>query len=51
MFKWETEKEKTLRLAKVPPKQKMEWLREMSEFTAKISSKRIQKIRRKLREG
>ena len=51
MFKWETEKEKTLRLAKISPCKKMEWLREMSEFMIKTSSKKVLKIRRLLRES
>jgi hypothetical protein len=50
MFKWETEKEKTLRLAKISPKKKMEWLREMNEFMVKASSKKVLKIRQRLRE-
>jgi hypothetical protein len=50
MFRWETPKERTLRLKKISPKTKMEWLREINEFMAKASSKKIMKMRQKLRE-
>lgn len=49
-FEWETEEERLLRFMKIPPKKKLEWLRQMYEFTVKCSSKRTMQIRRKLRE-
>jgi hypothetical protein len=49
-FEWETEDERLLRFMKIPPKKKLEWLREMNEFMAKCSSKRTKSIRRKVRE-
>ena len=50
IFKWETERERLLRLMKIPPKKKLEWLRQMHEFVVKSSSKRDRLIRRRLRE-
>ena len=50
MFQWETENERLLRFMKIPPKKKLEWLRQMNEFIAKASSKRDKVLRRKLRE-
>lgn len=50
IFEWETEEERLLRFMKIPPKKKLEWLREMHEFMVKCSSKRTKSIRRKLRE-
>lgn len=49
MFRWETAKERTLRLTKISPRTKMEWLREINDFMS--SSKKIQNIRRKLRSA
>ena len=46
IFKWETEKERLLRLIKIPPKKKLEWLREMHEFVAKFASKHKKTITR-----
>ncbi len=51
MFKWETQKERTLRLMKISPQAKMEWLRDINEFITKNSSKKIQKIRRELKNN
>ena len=51
IFKWESEEERLLRYMRMPPKKKLEWLRQMQVFTAKFSSKRTAKIRRKLREA
>jgi len=48
-FRWETDEERLLRHMKLPPKKKLEWLREINEFTAKYSSKRTKQIRSKLR--
>ena len=50
IFEWESEEERLLRFMKIPPKKKLEWLREINEFIAKCSSKRSKLIRRKLRE-
>lgn len=49
-FKWESDEERLLRLMKIPPKKKLEWLRQIHLFIAKYSSKRNRSIRRKLRE-
>ena len=49
IFKWETEKERLLRLMKISPKKKLEWLREMHEFVSKFTSKNNKTIRQKLR--
>jgi hypothetical protein len=49
-FEWETEEERLKRYMKIPPKKKLEWLRQIHEFTVKSSSKRTMKIRWKLRE-
>lgn len=49
IFKWESQRERLLRFMKISPKKKLEWLREINEFTAKYSSKRSNLIRRKLR--
>jgi hypothetical protein len=46
MFGWESEKERLLRLAKIPPKKKLEWLRQMNEFMAKCAPKNIAKIKK-----
>ncbi len=48
--KWETEEERLLRLMKIPPKKKLEWLRQMNEFLVKSSSKRDKLIRWELRK-
>jgi len=50
IFKWETEKERLSRFMKIPPKKKLEWLRQMHEFIIKSSSKRDKLIRWKLRK-
>ncbi len=47
---WESEQEKLLRYMRIPPKAKMEWLRQMNEFSLKASTKKIRDIRKKLRE-
>lgn len=51
IFEWETEEERLLRFMKIPPKKKLEWLRQMHEFMVKCSSKRTRLIRWKLRES
>jgi len=50
IFEWETEEERLLRFMQIPPKKKLEWLRQMHEFMVKCSSKRTKMIRWKLRE-
>ena len=50
IFKWETEEERLLRFIKIPPKKKLEWLRQMNEFIVRCSSKRSKLIRWKLRK-
>jgi hypothetical protein len=50
IYKWETDKERLLRFIKIPPKKKLEWLRQMNEFIVKASSKRDKLIRWKLRK-
>ena len=49
-FKWENEEERLLKLMKIPPKKKLEWLRQMNEFIVKCSSKRSKLLRWKLRK-
>ena len=46
---WETQEERVLRFMKIPVQQKMEWLRQMQEFTVKTSTKKLLAIRWKLR--
>lgn len=50
IFKWETEQERLLRLMRISPRKKLEWLRQMHEFIVKSSSKRDKLIRWKLRK-
>lgn len=50
-FGWETEEEKLLKYMKWPAKKKLEWLRQMHEFTVKTSSKKMLALRWKLREN
>ena len=47
---WESEEEKIARYMKIPAKKKLEWLRQMHEFTVKNSSKKMLALRWKLRE-
>jgi len=49
IFKWETEEERLLRHMRIPPKKKLEWLRQMHDFILKSSSKKTREIRWKLR--
>jgi hypothetical protein len=46
----ETEEERLKRHMKIPDKKKLEWLQQMHELVVKSSSKRMMKIRWKLRE-
>lgn len=50
IFEWETQEERLLKFMKIPPKKKLEWLRQMNEFIVKISSKRDKLMRWKLRK-
>ena len=49
IFKWESPKERLLRFMRINPKKKMEWLRQMQEFTLHVSDKRMKAIRTQLR--
>ena len=51
IFEWETHDQRLRRFMKISPQKKLEWLRQMQEFTLKTSTKRLNIIRRKLREG
>ena len=51
IFKWESEKERLLRFMKIPAKKKLEWLRQMNEFSARFLPEKSRIIRQKLREG
>ena len=48
---WTTDDEQLKKLMKVPIKKKFEWLENMRRFVLKISSKKLMKIRWKLREN
>ncbi len=49
IFKWESEEDRLLRLMKIQPTKKLEWLLRMNEFIYKFSSKKQRAIRKKLR--
>ena len=51
IFEWETHDQRLRRFMKISPQKKLEWLRQMHEFTLKTSTKRLNIIRRKLRES
>ena len=51
IFEWETKEERISRFMRIPPKKKLEALRQMQEFTLRFSSKRVLKLRQKLRES
>lgn len=48
-FGWESEKERLVRFAKISPKQKLEWLQQMNEFTRAFLPKNKRKMWWKLR--
>jgi len=50
IFKWETRKEKLKKYINIPPRQKLEWIRQMNEFFAKHTDKKTRAVRQKLRE-
>ena len=49
MGEWETKEEKITRFMSIAAEKKMEWLRQMQEFTLKTSSKQLLSIRWHLR--
>lgn len=51
IFEWETHDQRLRRFMKISPQKKLEWLRQMQEFTLKTSTKRLKTIRRRLREA
>jgi len=51
IFKWESEEERLLKFMRIPPKKKLEWLRQMKEFLCKVSTKRQRDIYQRLRDG
>ena len=51
IYKWESSKAKLLKSMSVPPKQKMEWLREINEFLDKYTPAKTKKMKRALRNA
>lgn len=51
IYQWESLRERLLRFMRISPKKKMEWLREMQEFTLQASDKRTRAIRLQLRRN
>ena len=51
ILRWETEKEQLLAAMRIPAKQKLEWLREMNEFSQKYTPRKQKAIRGKLKEA
>ena len=49
-FEWETKQERLLRYMQISPKEKLEWLHEMNNWSDKASSKKTMKIRQQLRQ-
>lgn len=49
IFKWQTEKERVLRGAKISPKEKLEAFRLMNELADKVLTKKQKIMRRKMR--
>lgn len=50
IFEWESEEERLLRFMRISPKKKLEWLRQMNEFSAKYTPAKYKKIRQQLRQ-
>ena len=48
--KWESTEERLIRSMNTPPKVKLEWLRQMKEFSEKYTPAKLQKIRRLLKQ-
>ena len=51
IFKWESEKAQLIKSMKIPAKKKLEWLRQMNEFSDKYTPPKQKKIRRKLKQS
>ena len=51
IYKWESSKERLQKSMSIPPKQKLEWLRQMNEFSDKYTPAKLKKIRRALRNA
>ena len=51
IFRWETEKERVLRGAKISPEKKLEAFRLMNELADKVLTRQQKIIRQKLREN
>ena len=49
IFEWESESERLIKAMKISPKKKLEWLRQMNEFSEKYTPSKTKKIRRKLK--
>lgn len=49
IFRWESENERLRRFMSIPPKKKMEWLRQMREFMRKVSTDKQKEVYWKLR--
>jgi len=49
MFEWETDEERLKKSMSLSPKQKLEWLHQIHEFTWKASTDKDKLIRWKLR--
>ena len=49
-FQWESPNERRLRLLRISPQRKMEWLHQMHEFMLRTSSSRLKAIRLELRK-
>ena len=50
IYKWESTQEKLIKSMSVPPKIKLEWLRQMKEFSEKYTPAKLQRIRRLLKQ-
>lgn len=48
-FEWESEEERILKGMRIPPEEKLRWLREINEFTEKALTQKQKEIRRNLR--
>ncbi len=51
IFKWETEREKILRGAKISPEKKLEGIRLMNEFADQALTMRQKRIRQNLKQN
>ena len=49
-FRWETEEEQLKRFMKIPAKKKLEWLREMNQFSSRYLSKKTRAVYLQLRK-